>query len=1100
MADVTAKFTLKNDNLNASFDLAEENTVDAIFKIDAAGTTWGSIDGTLSNQTDLQAALDLKADKSTVQADLEALNDTITENYDTLDNKIDSVNTSLSSDISALDTKVNTVQSDLSGDISALTQTVTSNNTAVNNRIDTTNTNLSNLQTTVNNNYTTITNRINTLEVSTDADIEELNTQLSDLADSVADNYSDFNGKITTLSGTVTNNYTTLDNKINTVQANLSGDVSSISDDLGALSQTVTNNYSTLDSKIDEVNSALEGDINTLETTVNSNYTTLDTKIDNSVSELEGDITTLSGTVTSNYNDLSGSITSNVSTLNNRIDSEVSTLNTSITSEATARENADNALQSQIDAITAASDVVDIVGTYAALQAYDTSNLQNNDIIKVLSDESRNDETTYYRWIITNGVGAWSFIGEEGPYYTKSEADSTFVPQSRTINGKALTDNIILSADDINALPDSTTIGEGILTLQKNGVALDSFGANATINKSINIEVPTTTSELTNNSGFITNAALTGYATTSDLSSGLAGKQNTLTAGSNIQINGNTISATDTTYTAGTGINITNGVISSTATSAAWGDITGTLSNQADLQSALNNKLDLSGGTMTGDLNFIGEEDELQTYVGGGHIETNNYNSQIELGQNLTYNYSLEDNSSYLQMSDRTFYLQFGAQGSQSYFETDVNSFSYSFNNYDIGEFKTEAYFPNSTDLVYNFSVSDNDNTYEVKLSTADGVLHIPTPTQDYANVTNDTAITAEWLKTNAMPLKQDALVSGTNIKTINGQSVLGNGNLQTPYRNIGEIVPSSLPLTDAGLHLLDGALINGSGIYSDFVTKIAGIVTDYPNLFVTEANWQSSVSTYGVCGKFVYDSDNNTVRLPKITGIVEGTTDVTALGDLVQAGLPNITGVIDYPRAGTPSGAFAFGGNREYTTGGGKGATFDYANFNASRSSSIYGNSSTVQPQTIKCYYYIVIATQSKTDIQADIDNIATDLNGKCDVDGTNATFPHITETYRNGTDGYIIYSNGLCEQWGYLYLTGAAGVMNYTVTLLEPYKDYNYSIQLTSGVGSSGWQYANGVCIGNTGNVSQSGFASATGFTINNSAGVGNVAIHWRTIGYIS
>lgn len=123
----------------------------------------------------------------------------------------------------------------------------------------------------------------------------------------------------------------------------------------------------------------------------------------------------------------------------------------SVTSEATNRQNADNNLQQQIDAITASSDVTDIVGTYAELQAYDTSGLAPNSIIKVLQDENRNDETTYYRWVITGGVGSWVLIGEEGPYYTKSEADGKFVPQTRTINGKALSDNISLTAGDVGA-------------------------------------------------------------------------------------------------------------------------------------------------------------------------------------------------------------------------------------------------------------------------------------------------------------------------------------------------------------------------------------------------------------------------------------------------------------------------------------------------------------------------------------------------------------------------------------------------------------------------------------------------------------------------
>lgn len=72
--------------------------------------------------------------------------------------------------------------------------------------------------------------------------------------------------------------------------------------------------------------------------------------------------------------------------------------------------------------------------------------------------------------------------------------------------------------------------------------------------------------------------------------SGIDGKQNILTAGSNIQIVGSTISATDTTYSAGTGISITNGVINNTQTTLPWGNLTGSISNQTDLQTALSGK------------------------------------------------------------------------------------------------------------------------------------------------------------------------------------------------------------------------------------------------------------------------------------------------------------------------------------------------------------------------------------------------------------------------------------------------------------------------------------------------------------------------------
>ena len=53
----------------------------------------------------------------------------------------------------------------------------------------------------------------------------------------------------------------------------------------------------------------------------------------------------------------------------------------------------------------------------------------------------------------------------------------------------------------------------------------------------------------------------------------------------------------------------------------------------------------------------------------------------------------------------------------------------------------------------------------------------------------------------------------------------------------------------------------------------------------------------------------------------------------------------------------------------------------------------------------------------------------------------PRLVEVYLNGKSGYHVYSNGYCEQWGYL----AAGTANYTgvtVTLLKPFKDTNYNI----------------------------------------------------------
>lgn len=213
--------------------------------------------------------------------------------------------------------------------------------------------------------------------------------------------------------------------------------------------------------------------------------------------------------------------------------------------------------------------------------------------------------------------------------------------------------------------------------------------------------------------------------------------------------------------------------------------------------------------------------------------------------------------------------------------------------------------------------------------------------------------------------------------------------NLGGSTRNVGEVITSTLPLTDAGLHLLDGTLLQ-YGIYQEFIDYIANLYAENPtaNYFTDETTWQNSVTQYGSCGKFVYDSVSKTVRLPKVSDILQCTTDINALGNLIKAGLPNITGTFGLPedRQSYTTGVFDTNEQSNYntsdTSGNGKIISFD-----ASRSSSIYGNSTTVQPQTIKAFVYIVIANSTKTSIQVDIDEIATDLNNKAGTDLANVT-----------------------------------------------------------------------------------------------------------------
>lgn len=149
---------------------------------------------------------------------------------------------------------------------------------------------------------------------------------------------------------------------------------------------------------------------------------------------------------------VTGSITThNIST------SAHTDIRSSISTETSRAEGEEQSLQNQIDALASRTDVVDVVATYADLVR---DKYLVNDIVKVMQDETRGNAISYYKAIEFGTVKLWDYVGSQGPYYTKSEADGYFVPQQRTVNGYSLTSNVTLDADDVNALPYDTTLAD----------------------------------------------------------------------------------------------------------------------------------------------------------------------------------------------------------------------------------------------------------------------------------------------------------------------------------------------------------------------------------------------------------------------------------------------------------------------------------------------------------------------------------------------------------------------------------------------------------------------------------------------------------------
>lgn len=163
--------------------------------------------------------------------------------------------------------------------------------------------------------------------------------------------------------------------------------------------------------------------------------------------------------------------------INIRIDDVISDLDT----ERNERKEEDAALEEKIEAIEAASDVVDVVGTHAELETYDTSKLGDNDIIKVLKDETHSDATTYYRWNKT--TSQFGFVGEEGPYYTQTQVNELLDEKQDTLTPG---DNIEIEDGVISAVV--PTVNDGTLTFTRDGETLGTFSANSA--EDVTIEIP----------------------------------------------------------------------------------------------------------------------------------------------------------------------------------------------------------------------------------------------------------------------------------------------------------------------------------------------------------------------------------------------------------------------------------------------------------------------------------------------------------------------------------------------------------------------------------------------------------------------------------
>ena len=100
-------------------------------------------------------------------------------------------------------------------------------------------------------------------------------------------------------------------------------------------------------------------------------------------------------------------------------------------------------------------------------------------------------------WLNIKNYVYSQLLGKADASHTHTKSEITDFPSFATVATSG-------SYNDLSNKPTIPTVNNATLTIQKNGTTVKTFTANASSNVTANITVPTKTSDLTNNSGFLT--------------------------------------------------------------------------------------------------------------------------------------------------------------------------------------------------------------------------------------------------------------------------------------------------------------------------------------------------------------------------------------------------------------------------------------------------------------------------------------------------------------------------------------------------------------------------------------------------------------------
>ena len=432
---------------------------------------------------------------------------------------------------------------------------------------------------------------------------------------------------------------------------------------------------------------------------------------------------------------------------------------------------------------------------------------------------------------------------------TEMNAEST-----NPVQNKAITNSITNLSNSIdeklsNKQPKGDYALKSDLTplATKSEVAEDVAQLNASLNEkqpkgdyALKTEIPTKVSQLSNDKNYQTaedvNLATEGLATKSEVNS----KQDTLVSGTNIKtINGNSLLGSGNIEIQGGGTIAVDDSLSTTSTNpvqnrvitealngkASQSDIptkVSELTNDSDFQTASQVATAISGINVPTNVSQLENDSDFQT---GTQVSNSiaTATSDLATKAELDGKQDRGDYATTAQLNGKQDTLVSGTNIKTVNGESLLGEGNILIKSVNVDS----ALSTTSENPVQNKVITNKVNTIEQSITNLSDT--IPTKVSDLTNdsgyITN--AALTDLATKEEVSAKQDTLVSGTNIKTINGNSILGEGNIVIEGGGGGGLPSFGMSLSGTTITMTEGTIANffnaikaGKGNYRAYITK----------------------------------------------------------------------------------------------------------------------------------------------------------------------------------------------------------------------------------------------------------------------------------------